>query len=70
MLQAKQELDIEKAKDLYKQIQAIFMEDVPVFYAWYRPFLHCVDKTKYAGYTDSSLEEGLYQTLPAWTTVS
>jgi len=70
MLQAKQELDIEKAKDLYKQIQAIFMEDVPVFYAWYRPYLHCVDKTKYAGYTDSNLEEGLYQTLPAWTTVS
>jgi len=67
---ARQELDQEKAKAIYVQIQAIIMDDVPMFYAWYRPFLHVVDKTKYAGYTDSALDEGLFETLEDWTVVS
>jgi peptide/nickel transport system substrate-binding protein len=61
--QAKQELDITKQKDLYKQIQAIIMEDVPADFAWYRPFLH-VAKTKFAGYVDSS--SGLFEELEKW----
>ena len=67
---ARQELDQEKAKAIYVQIQAIIMDDVPMFYAWYRPFLHVVDKTKYAGYTDSALDEGLFETLEDWTVVT
>jgi peptide/nickel transport system substrate-binding protein len=66
---ARQELDLEAAKGIYKQIQALMMDDLPMFYAWYRPFLHVVNKTKYAGYTDSALDEGLYETLEEWTIV-
>ena len=40
-----------------------------MFFAWYRPFLHVVNKTKFAGYTDSALDEGLYETLEEWTVV-
>ncbi|HEX5505051.1 MAG TPA: ABC transporter substrate-binding protein [Thermomicrobiales bacterium] len=61
--QAKQTLDIDKQKDLYKQIQAIIMEDEPAYFAWYRPFLH-VAKAKFAGYVDSST--GLFEELEKW----
>jgi peptide/nickel transport system substrate-binding protein len=64
--QARGELDIEKAKPIFKQIQAILMDDVPMFFAWYRPFLHVLNK-KYTGYTDSNLDEGLFETLEDWT---
>ncbi|MFL5759862.1 MAG: ABC transporter substrate-binding protein [Thermomicrobiales bacterium] len=64
---AREELDMEKAKDLYKQIQAIIVADVPMFYAWYRPFLHVVRKG-YEGYEDSdSAAFGMFQTLEDWT---
>ncbi len=57
--QAKQELDPQKQVPLYKQIQAIIMEDVPFHFAWYRPFLHVIKK-KFAGYTDSADTGGLF----------
>jgi peptide/nickel transport system substrate-binding protein len=60
--QGRQELDIEKAKGIYKQVQAIMMDDLPMFFAWYRPFLHAIKK-KYTGYTDSNLDEGLFETI-------
>jgi peptide/nickel transport system substrate-binding protein len=63
--QAREELDQEAAKELYKQIQAIIMEDVPMFFAWYRPFLHVVRKG-YEGYTDSAAFQ-LFHTLEDWT---
>ena len=66
---ARKELDLEVAKGIYKQIQALMMDELPMFFAWYRPFLHVVNKTKYAGYTDSALDEGLYETLEEWTVV-
>lgn len=65
LTQAKAEPDIEKAKVIYAQIQAILMEDMPIFFAWYRPFLHTVKKT-YTGYTDSAAF-GLFYTLEDWT---
>lgn len=64
--QAKKELDIEKAKPLYKQIQAILMDDLPMFFAWYRPFLH-VTRKKFTGYTDSATDSGLFETLENWS---
>jgi peptide/nickel transport system substrate-binding protein len=67
--QARQELDIEKAKPIYKQIQAIMMDDVPMFFAWYRPFLHVVSN-RYQGYTDSAGDGGLTGTLQDWTVKS
>jgi peptide/nickel transport system substrate-binding protein len=63
--QARQELDTDKAKGIYKQIQALYMDDVPMFSAWYRPFLH-VAKKSFAGYTDSAAY-GLFHTLEDWT---
>lgn len=62
LTQAKQELDPEAARELYKQVQAIIVDDVPFFFAWYRPFLHAVSK-KYTGYTGSNLDQGVFNTL-------
>ncbi|HWV35196.1 MAG TPA: ABC transporter substrate-binding protein [Thermomicrobiales bacterium] len=61
-------VDIEKAKPLYAEIQKILMDEVPVDWAWYRPFLHTVNK-KWTGYTDSG-NEGLFYTLKDWTAAS
>lgn len=60
--QAAQTLDIDQQKTLYKQVQQIIMDDVPTYFAWYRPFLHVI-KSKFAGYTDSILNEGLFYNL-------
>jgi peptide/nickel transport system substrate-binding protein len=66
LTQAKQELDLDKAKEIYKQIQAIEVDDAPFFFAWYRPFLHVLNK-KFTGYTGSNLEEGVFYTLEDFT---
>jgi peptide/nickel transport system substrate-binding protein len=63
--QAREELDMEAAKEIYKQIQAILMDDVPMFWAWYRPFLHTVRKG-YDGYIDSAAF-GMFHNLEDWT---
>ena len=59
---ARQELDIEAAKVMYKQIQAIIVDEVPMYFAWYRPFMHVINK-KYTNYTKSNLEGGLFRAL-------
>jgi peptide/nickel transport system substrate-binding protein len=64
--QGREELDIEKAKVIWKQVQQILQDDVPMFFAWYRPFLHVVN-AKYTGYQDSNLEGGLFERLQDWT---
>lgn len=63
--QAKETLDQDEAKPIYAEIQRIIMDDVPMDYAWYRPFLHVVDK-RFTGYTDSAAF-GLFHTLEDWT---
>lgn len=63
--QARQELDQEAAKAIYKQIQALYLDDMPMYSAWYRPFLHVTKKT-FTGYTDSAAY-GLFQTLEDWS---
>jgi peptide/nickel transport system substrate-binding protein len=63
---AREELDMEKAKEIYKQIQTTIVDDVPMFYAWYRPFLHVVRKG-YDGYEADSAAFGMFQTLEDWT---
>jgi peptide/nickel transport system substrate-binding protein len=60
--QARQELDQDAAKALYKQIQAIIVDDAPTFFAWYRPFLNVVNK-KFTGFTPSNLEQQLFYSL-------
>ncbi|MCC6705168.1 MAG: ABC transporter substrate-binding protein [Thermomicrobiales bacterium] len=59
---ARQELDVEAAKGIYKQIQAILTEDAPIHFAWYRPFLNVINK-KFTGYTPSNLEQFLFHSL-------
>jgi len=68
--QVRVELDMEKAKELYKQIQAIVVDDVPDYFAWYRPFLHAVNKAKFTGYLGSNMEEGLFYDLEQFTVVA
>jgi peptide/nickel transport system substrate-binding protein len=66
--QARVTIDTEEAKPIYAEIQKILVEEVPFMFAWYRPFLHTVNK-KWAGYTDSG-QEGLFYTLKDWTAAS
>ena len=58
-------IEVEDAKPIYAQIQAILMDEVPVDWAWYRPFLHTVNK-KWQNVTDSA-NDGLFYTLKDWT---
>jgi len=60
--QAKQELDIEKQKPLYAQIQQILMQDLPTWFAWYRPFLN-VGKSKFAGYVATLDTGGIFSEI-------
>jgi peptide/nickel transport system substrate-binding protein len=63
--QARGTLDIEAAKPIYAQIQRIIMADVPMHFAWYRPFLHAVSD-RFTEYTDSAAF-GLFHTLEEWS---
>ncbi len=64
LTKAKETLEIEQAKPIYAEIQRIIMDDVPMHYAWYRPFLHAVDK-RFTNYTESAAY-GLFHTLEDW----
>ncbi|HET8626892.1 MAG TPA: ABC transporter substrate-binding protein [Thermomicrobiales bacterium] len=69
--QAKEQLDPQQQIPIYAQIQQILMDDLPVYYAWYRPFLH-VAKKKFTGYVDSvdiADMHGLSNTLQDWYVV-
>jgi peptide/nickel transport system substrate-binding protein len=55
----------DERKEMYDEIQEILMDDLPIFFAWYRPFVH-VTKTRYAGYEDSSLTGGMFVHLQDW----
>ncbi|MGH2535314.1 MAG: ABC transporter substrate-binding protein [Thermomicrobiales bacterium] len=66
LTQAKQTLDPEAAKPIYAQIQQHLMENVPMHWAWYRPFLYVVG-ADYAGYTNSNLDGGVFRTLAEMT---
>jgi peptide/nickel transport system substrate-binding protein len=61
LTQARRELDLDAAKEIYQQIQVKMLELVPMYFAWYRPFLHVV-RQGYDGYTDSAAY-GLFHTL-------
>jgi peptide/nickel transport system substrate-binding protein len=61
--QAKQTLEQEAAKPIYSQIQQILMRDVPMHWAWYRPFIHVITKD-YQDYVGSNLYGGIFRSLP------
>lgn len=64
--QAKATIDQEAAIPIYARIQRIIMDEVPMHFAWYRPFLHAINKTKFAGY-QSSGPYGAFYFLQDWT---
>lgn len=55
--------DIEKRKVIYDRIQEILQEDVPVFYAWDRPFIY-VTTNSFEGYENNLIS--LFQQLDEW----
>lgn len=58
-------IEQEAAKPIWDKVQAILMDEVPCDWAWYRPFLHTVNK-KWQNVVDSS-NDGLFYTLKDWT---
>ena len=42
--------------------EEIIVDDLPFYFAWYRPFLHAVKK-KFIGYVDSAGEYGVFSEL-------
>jgi ABC-type transport system substrate-binding protein len=64
--QARTTLDQDAAIPIYADIQRIIMDEVPMHFAWYRPFLHTVNSTKFANYVDSGAF-GLFSVLEDWT---
>jgi peptide/nickel transport system substrate-binding protein len=62
LVQVRQELDLDAAKEIYKQIQQILTEDAPIFFAWYRPFLSVVH-SRFSGYVPSNLEQFIFHSL-------
>lgn len=67
--EVKSTIDQEASIPIYADIQRIIMDEVPMHFAWYRPFLQAVNKTKFAGYTSSS-DFGLFYFLQDWTGTS
>ncbi|HEV2529240.1 MAG TPA: ABC transporter substrate-binding protein [Thermomicrobiales bacterium] len=59
-------LDQEEAKPVWSQVQQILMRDVPMHWAWYRPFISVVDN-RYTGYTVALGDGGLFRSLPDMT---
>jgi len=65
--QARRTIDQEEAKPIYAEIQRIVVDEVPFHGAWYRPFLYVVNKEKFASYTPSTIDFGLFYDLWNWT---
>ena len=61
--QGRREIDQDKRKQIYAQVQQLILQDVPVFYAWDRPFVS-VTSTKYAGYKNTILS--FFNELEDW----
>ena len=62
---ARADVDQERRKEMYGRVQEILMEEVPIFWAWYRPFIH-VTNNRFGGYIDSNLTGGLFVGLEDW----
>lgn len=58
-------IDPEARKAIYAQVQAITLEDVPVYWAWNRPFISVISN-EFGGYTNTVL--WIYDELENWYT--
>ncbi len=61
--EGRQTLDQGKRKAVYDQVQALLLEDVPVYWAWDRPFIYVTTKA-FQGYENNLLT--LFQELEDW----
>ncbi len=61
--EGRQETDIEKRKEIYSKVQQMLIDDAPIYWAWYRPFID-VTTTAFEGYQSSVL--GFFQELEYW----
>jgi peptide/nickel transport system substrate-binding protein len=57
-------IDLEKRKQIYAQIQQLLVQDVPIMYAWDRPFVS-VTSNKYTGYKNTILS--FFNDLQDWS---
>jgi peptide/nickel transport system substrate-binding protein len=64
--QGRRTVDLEKRKQIYAQVQQIINQDVPVFYAWDRPFVSVISN-KYTGYKNTILS--FFNELEDWSQV-
>lgn len=62
-------VDQAERKEIYARVQEMLIEDLPAFWAWYRPFVHVVDKD-YAGpwIVPTTLTDGIFWNLQKWGT--
>ncbi|MGH2558103.1 MAG: ABC transporter substrate-binding protein [Thermomicrobiales bacterium] len=65
LAEVREQMDLEQARVAYKLIQTTIIDEVPAFFAWYRPRLHVVAH-RFANYTDSAAF-GLFHILEDWT---
>lgn len=61
--EGRQTLDQGKRKAIYDQVQVLLLEDVPVYWAWDRPFIYVTTKA-FQGYENNLLT--LFQELEDW----
>ena len=64
--EGRQILDQEQSKPIWAEVQQILMRDVPMHWAWYRPFIYVISN-EYTGFTLSNLDGGIFRTLPNMT---
>jgi ABC-type transport system substrate-binding protein len=63
-------VDQDRRKEIYDRVQEIIMEEVPVTYAWYRPFIHVIDRKFEGPWLKSSLlYGGIFRNLYEWRIV-
>jgi peptide/nickel transport system substrate-binding protein len=62
-LQGRAETDQEARIEIYHQVQEILWDELPIYWAWYRPFIH-VTTEDFDGYGNSVL--GFFQELQEW----
>lgn len=60
-------IDLEKRRQIYAQVQQLLAQDVPVFYAWDRPFVSVVSN-KYTGHKNTILS--FFNDLQDWSAIA
>jgi peptide/nickel transport system substrate-binding protein len=62
--QGRRTIDLDTRKQIYAQVQQLINQDVPIFYAWDRPFVS-VTSNRYTGYKNTILS--FFNELEEWS---